>query len=138
MIIDVCLVDYKIEKVDDDSFECIAYYKNDRVCRCKINTFRSTWSISAWYTEQKYQHNGVGILTMKTLMQFLHAKAGVPNRIEYIWDGTNSYVYEWLEENFDAICKCPIAVQKTAGDDDWDSHIYYLNVDKVLTYFKLK
>jgi len=139
MKIDTSLVNYNISKTDEDSFECIAYLDGDKVCRCKINTILgNTWSISAWYTELKYQHNGVGILTMGKLMKHLFAEFAAPSRIEYIWDGTNSYVYDWLVENFDAVCKCPIAVQKTAGDDDWDSHIYYLNVSKVLTYFNLK
>lgn len=50
------------------------------------------------------------------------------------WNGLNQYVYDWLEKNFDAVCNCPLAVQKTQSDDDWSSHIYTLDKDKVLEF----
>lgn len=37
-----------------------------------------------------------------------------------------------------SVCNCPIAVQKTQTGDDWDSHIYTLNKNKVLDYFKVR
>jgi hypothetical protein len=58
----------------------------------------------------------------------------IPNHIEYIWNGQNQYVYDWLVKNFDAVCECPIAVQKTQPGDDWDSHIYELDCNKVLSF----
>lgn len=42
--------------------------------------------------------------------------------------------YDWLVKNFDAVCECPIAVQKTQPGDDWDSHIYELDCNKVLRF----
>ena len=60
---------------------------------------------------------------------------GAPDTVEYIWNGANQYVFDWLEENFGALSKCPIAVQKYASDDDWKSHIYILNREKFLKYF---
>ena len=59
---------------------------------------------------------------------------GIPAHIEYIWNGQNQYVYDWLKKNFDAVCKCPIAAQKTQPGDDWDSHIYELDCNKVLRF----
>ena len=61
-----------------------------------------------------------------------------PDKIEYIWNGANQYVYDWMTHHFDPISKCPIAVQKYASEDDWDSHVYILNVEKVLKYFEIK
>lgn len=137
MTIDKSKLFYEINSPAEDVYECIAKLPEARVCRCKISVLGNTWTISAWYTEKEFQHNGVGILTMQNLMEYLYQKTETPKRIEYIWDGSNSYVYDWLEENFGAISKCPLAVQKTQADDDWDSHIYYLNTQKVIDYFNL-
>ena len=62
---------------------------------------------------------------------------GLPKEVDYVWNGSNDYVIEWLNKHFGAISKCPIAVQKNSFDDDWDSHVYVLNRVKFLNYFQL-
>lgn len=120
------------------SFKCVAYLGKTEVCKCQINVDENTWTISSWYTVPRYGNKGFGTKTLKELLEVVYSKTGRPERIEYIWNGANSYVYDWLERNFGALSKCPIAIQKTQSDDDWDSHIYYLNVQKTLDYFDLK
>ena len=82
-------------------------------------------------------NKGYGKATLKACLDEIYKKHGLPKRIEYIWNGTNSYVLDWLNKHFGAISKCPIAVQKYASEDDWDSHIYILNKDKFLNYFEI-
>lgn len=120
----------------NNSFKCITKLGDIEVCKCQINLCGKTWTISSWYTDNKYLNKGIGSKTLKYLLRYLYEKFGVPDCVEYIWNGTNDYVYEWMKSHFGAISKCPIAVQKTQCEDDWDSHIYYLNVEKVLDYFK--
>ena len=79
---------------------------------------------------------GFGKVTMKTLIDRLIYMYGEPSIIEYIWNGANEYVLDWITKEFNAVCQCPIAVQKTQTDDDWSSHMYTLDKDKVLKYFK--
>lgn len=108
------------------------------VSRCRINHKGKTWTISAWYTRDGYEHQGYGKKTMFFLLRQMKALYGIPEKVEYIWNGENAYVYEWLNDNFGAVSKCPVAVQKYATDDDWMSHVYVLNRDKFLQYFNLK
>lgn len=108
------------------------------VCRCCINVENGIWSISSWYTQDGYGHKGYGKRVMKRLVKTLFAYYGEPEEIEYIWNGTNSYVFDWLNNNFGAVSRCPIAVQKYSNDDDWSSHMYKLNKEKFLTYFDVK
>ncbi len=110
------------------------------VCTCEIsiNKVTNTWNINAWYTKEGFKNKGYGKATMHKLLAHCIEKYGEPNIIQYTWNGTNAYVMNWLERCFDAICTCPIAIQKTQSEDDWDSHIYELNKEKVLVYFKLK
>lgn len=121
----------------NNSYKCIAIYNDIEVCKCQINIENFTWTISSWYTNKDYLKQGIGTKTLKYLVNFLFKEFNKPNAIEYIWNGTNLYVFEWIENKFDATSKCPIAVQKTQCEDDWDSHIYSLNVDKVIEYFAL-
>lgn len=109
------------------------------ICKCKMYTNeQNTWTISAWYTLKDYLHQGYGSITLKNTVQEMYNTFGQPEKIEYVWNGANNYVYDWLSKNFGAISKCPIAVQKYANDDDWDSHIYTLNLEKFLKYFDLE
>lgn len=113
---------------------------NKKVSMCKINIDTSNgipkWTISEFFTEKEFMHKGFGKITMKHLVHYLIGIFGVPSDIEYIWNGANQYVFDWITEEFDAVCQCPLAVQKTQTDDDWSSHMYTLNRDKVLQYFK--
>lgn len=140
MLNNICNVEqikFNIFETPKNTFKCIALLEDIEACKCQINVDGSTWTISSWYTNKDYQHKGIGTKTLKQLLQHLYSNFGCPMRIEYIWNGANEYVYEWLEVNFGALSKCPLAVQKTQTDDDWDSHIYYLNVEKVIKYFEL-
>jgi predicted GNAT family acetyltransferase len=114
---------------DSDSIE--------HICKCQVYTDDShkTWTISSWFTKDGYNGHGIGRSTLYEIFKYLHKKYGKPSKVEYIWNGTNEYIFNWLVEHFDAVCRCPIAVQKTQSDDDWESHIYDLNTDKVLEYF---
>lgn len=114
--------------------------ENEQVSMCKINVNvindKVRWEISEFFTEKKFMHQGFGKVTMRHLVQCLINKLGNPSSVEYIWNGANSYVLDWITEEFGAVCQCPIAVQKTQSDDDWSSHIYTLDKDRVLNYFK--
>ncbi len=124
----------------DNVFFTTKAYKYDRrfkACECKISVNTNTWTISSWYTEKAFQHRGFGTLTLQVCLEDISKVYGVPERVEYIWNGANKYVLDWLNEHFGAVSKCPIAVQKYANDDDWESHIYVLNTDKFIEYYKL-
>lgn len=112
-----------------------AYLNNDEVCHCTISVEDNKWTITAWYTVHGYGNQGFGTKTMKYAIQQLYKKYGMPSCIEYVWNGANQYVYDWLEKHFDPISKCPLSVLKTQNDDEWDAHIYRLNIDKFLNYF---
>ena len=128
--------------IDNNVYTTVSYAADDRdckekLCECKIDVDpgTKTWTISSWYTEEGHKHHGFGKLTLKACLDTIAAVHGAPDTVEYIWNGANQYVFDWLEENFGALSKCPIAVQKYASDDDWESHIYSLNREKFLKYF---
>lgn len=112
---------------------------NKQVSMCKINIDIyddiPKWTISEFFTEKEFMHRGYGKITMKYLVHKLIESYGVPSSVEYIWNGANDYVLDWITNEFEATCQCPIAVQKTQSDDDWSSHMYTLNKGKVLEYF---
>lgn len=117
--------------------EYIAKAGNDVICRCEIHkkdNSSNTWVIPAWFTEDGYKNRGIGTAVLASALRDMRTAFGIPDHIEYIWNGQNQYVYDWLIKNFDAVCKCPIAVQKTQPGDDWDSHIYELDCNKVLRF----
>lgn len=131
-------ITYEISEMNNGVIiECIASVDKAQVCECKVSVDKSLWTISSWFTKPGYKGKGIGKNTMKTTLNHILKTYGVPEKIEYIWNGANSYVLEWLEKNFDAVCTCPIAVQKLLTEDDWSSHIYELNAKKVLSYFEL-
>lgn len=108
------------------------------VCECQLSVEPdNTWTISSWFTKNGYGGKGIGKSTMNKLFAYVAQTHGIPEKIEYIWNGTNGYVLKWLERNFDAICTCPIAVQKLMTEDDWSAHVYALDTKKVLNYFGL-
>ena len=108
------------------------------VSKCIIEVNKDTWQISSWYTKEDCLGQGFGKKCMRELINHIYSKLGEPSHIEYIWNGQNEYVHEWMQRNFYPISKCPIAVQKYQADDDWESHIYMLNVNAFLTYFGTK
>lgn len=121
------------------SFEVIAVQNGIEVCKCKMSSSKdkSLWTISSWYTKRGFMHQGFGKKTLKKTLDEMNKTLGLPTKIEYIWNGANEYVYDWLSKNFGALSKCPLAVQKYSNDDDWESHIYSLNTEKFLNYFEL-
>lgn len=118
---------------------CMTHIKHnsDIVCKCRVNYNNGKWSISSWFTDKEYQHKGLGKKALEVALQTIYKVTGKPDSIEYIWNGTNSYVGDWITKHFDAKCKCPLVVLKETFNDDWESHIYELNVDKVLKYFNI-
>lgn len=120
--------------------ECKAFLDYEEICFCKVNTDsdEESWTISSWFTNENMQGKGIGKKTLANVLLALYLKNGTPKKIQYIWNGTNKYVLEWMERHFDAECSCPVAVLKLQADDDWESHIYNLDVDKVLKYFEIK
>lgn len=119
---------------NNNSFTTVAHINNEEVCKCTVSRDSNTWTISSWYTIKKYQHHGYGKLTLQECIKALAKKFIMPECVKYIWNGANQYVYDWLQENFDAVCECPIAVQKYSVEDDWSSHVYTLNKDKFFAY----
>lgn len=90
-------------------------------------------AITGWYVDSAYQHQGIG----KALLKELFANINVENikQIEYIWNGANAYVGEWLKK-FNAVSHCPLSVLKASGEDTWEGHIYTLDKNKFLAYVK--
>lgn len=125
-------------KSDTNSVTCETIIENNIACSCRVNFTGNTWTISSWYTAKNHKHHGIGKKTLQTALQKVYDMTSKPDKIEYIWNGANQYVYDWMIHHFDPISKCPIAVQKYASEDDWDSHVYILNVEKVLQYFEIK
>lgn len=109
-----------------------------RVGHCTISVKEQTWTITGWYINDGYQHRGLGKELLSNSLHYLRNNIGYPESVEYIWNGSNEYVMDWLESNFTPISKCPLAVQKYSSDDDWMSHVYVLNKDTFLAYFNIK
>ena len=124
---------------NQSSFHTVAYDDTVKVCECRVNVSDEGkhWTISSWYATEGNNHKGYGKATLRACLSDISKVYGLPTCVDYIWNGANSYVIDWLNNHFGAISKCPIAVQKYACADDWDSHIYILNKDKVLDYFEL-
>ena len=120
------------------AFLAEAFIKNEKVCECRINVEENIWSVSSWYTKKEFLNQGYGFATMKYLILFLEKHKCLPDKIQYIWNGSNKYVLDWMVKHFDAENICPVAVQKYASDDDWESHIYVLDKNKFFDYFKTK
>ena len=125
--------------VKNENNRIIATAKNeeDILGTCQINIENNTFTISSWYTNKQYLHQGIGKQTLKNALIKAVNLYGEPNNIEYIWNGANDYVIKFLENNFDPINKCPLAVLKYSQEDVWESHIYKKNKEKVLNYFHI-
>lgn len=130
---------YKVSAISNTYLQASAHLNNASICNAKISTNddHNEWTITAWYTNEAFKNQGIGKKTLGTLIETLFQIYGQPKKIDYIWNGQNEYVYEWMARHFDAVCNCPLVVQKMQAEDDWLSHIYTLNVSKVLDYFGL-
>lgn len=101
---------------------------------CQIDISGSIWNISKWSTASDYQSKGYGKYALRKLVTYCLGRYGQPDAIQYTWNGQNSYVLDWMVSHFDAVCNCPLAVQKYNSDDDWSSHIYTFNIEKFWRY----
>lgn len=116
---------------------CTSYGAPVGKCRICFDESGKVWTISSWFVEPEYQNQGIGHRILQKTLARMYQTYGLPDKIEYIWNGANEYVLNWMERHFDAACTCPLVIQKTQTDDDWSSHIYELNTEKVLCYFKI-
>ena len=80
-------------------------------------------------------HQGIGRATLKGVLTEMYHDFGMPKHIEYIWNGAHEYVMDWLKAHFEPVSKLPLAVRKYSDADDWEAHIYRLNVGAVFNYF---
>ena len=68
-------------------------FLNEYICKCTISVDNNNkWTISQWYANKNYQHQGYGRLTMKYLVSELYSRYGPPNILVYIWNNANTYV----------------------------------------------
>lgn len=130
------MVEYKVERISEKKIICEYMLDGVSASECTIDISRGVWVITGWFTKEGFKHNGYGKKTMKYLLDYLVEIYGQPGGLEYVWNGQNDYVYEFIQKHFDAKCKSPIAVQKYQAEDDWESHMYVLNADKVFEYYR--
>ena len=118
----------------EDTGESFIFKKRCEYGECKIIvTNNNVWTISSWQILDKYQHKGIGKNLLCSLVEEILFLCHEPSLIQYIWNGQNDYVLNWLKR-FDAKCLTEENVLKNNADDDWDSHIYVLNKEKFLNY----
>lgn len=127
----------KVDELPSNYYKCMMMDGDAWLSKCMIGVEEGIWQITGWYTEEHHKKMGYGKETMKYLLEYLFIKYGEPSGIEYVWNGTNRYVYNFIKDKFDAQCRCPIAVQKYQAEDDWESHIYILNKSKVMDFFNV-
>ena len=115
-------------------------FVNEYICKCTIsvNKVNKTWTISQWYANKNYQHQGYGRLTMKYLVNELYKIYSKPLEVIYVWNSVNEYVHKWIETYFDAkLSDNAIKLLKITDEDIKEGHEYFLNVDKFLNYFEV-
>ena len=100
-----------------------------------VDTKKSCFSISYWHTKQGYQKHGYGVETLKKNLENLVSVFGIPENFEYIWNGANQYVLDWLINNFDAKPVESLAIAKYEAGESWEGHVYVLNREKVVRFF---
>lgn len=126
--------------IDDNGryVTCKIMGNGDQIGHCKIsiNTTNNSITVQEWFMDITYQHLGVGRKLLQYAINYVSHTYGTITSVKYIWNGTNKYVYDWLVRNFDAVCDCPIAVQKKQPDDDWLSHVYTLDTAKFMSYME--
>lgn len=134
---DIC---FKLQNSSKNGTEILCsanVFDGTEVCKCKVCVGETgkQWTISSWFVKEEYQRIGIGKNALQYVLNYLYRQFGLPKQICYIWNGANQFVYNWMEKHFEPKCCCPLAVQKTQSEDDWLSHIYELDVKKVLQYF---
>ena len=94
------------------------------------------WVIYYWRVETDFREKGIGKKVLREVLEKMYKDLGAPPYIDYIWDGENEYVYDFLNRHFQPECACPLD-NKSDMYDDWISHVYHLNTSKVFEYFNL-
>lgn len=95
----------------------------------------NSWMISEWFVNHDYQHQGLGTELFRESINYLSSNFPYPDKIEYVWNGANQYVYDWLQKKFSPVSQCPMTIQKFNADDDWLSHVYELDKKSLYDYF---
>ena len=136
------MLEYKLLNTSTTSFLYEALlteeFLNEYICKCTISVDKNNkWTISQWYANRNYQHQGYGRMTMKYLVDELLKLYGKPSKLMYIWNNANKYVYDWIHNNFDArLSDNAIKILKYSDEDVKEGHEYYLDVNKFLKYFE--
>lgn len=127
-----------VSSISGSKLTTYAKHNDNVIGHCSISVDKcNNWMISEWFVDDGFQQQGIGRELFKRSCERLVENFGVPNRIEYIWNGTNQYVFDWLQENFAPVSMCPISVQKYSSGDDWLSHVYSLDKNAFLEYFDI-
>lgn len=133
-------IEYKFQKTDESDFISSVLWTNDKtIGRCFISSEQSVWTISAWYIEKEYQNRGLGRKLLFETCERFFEKMGAPIEIQYNWNGTNSYVFDWLSDNFSPLSLCPINVLKYEDiypGDIPEGHLYKLDKEAFIKYWK--
>lgn len=107
--------------------------------RCSISEEDKVWTISAWYVDKEYQNRGIGRKLLFDTCEELEKRIGAPAEIQYNWNGTNTYVFDWLSENFSPLSLCPMSVLKYEDiypADIPEGHLYKLKKEQFIQYWK--
>ena len=105
---------------------------------CKIDYDSDSLIITEWYINSEYRHRGLGRLLLdKTLKIVIQNLGYLPAKIEYIWNGKNEYVLDWLTKNFNAKDIGDLNQKKYSPADTWENHRYTLNRENFVKYFNL-
>ena len=130
------------ENINSSVYETILIedFLNEYICKCTISINKNTgaWTISQWYANKEYQHQGYGRMTMKELVNTLY-KIQKPTSVNYIWNNVNQYVLDWLTKHFEArLSDEAIRILKYSNEDVKEGHQYILNKDLFLKYFDIE
>ena len=98
-----------------------------KIGRCCISVKGKVWTISEWFVDRNYMHQGYGKTILACCAKSLYRLHGLPVRVKYLWNGANEYVYDWMVKNFKAKCCCSVAELKTTEEDIWLAHEYDLS-----------
>lgn len=115
-------------------------YDGEKVIgRCSISMEAGVWTISAWYVDKEYQNKGLGRKLLFDTCEEFQKIVGEPVEVQYNWNGTNKYVFDWLSDNFSPLSMCPISVMKYEEiypEDIPEGHLYKLVKEQFVSYWK--
>lgn len=118
---------------------CKAYDSYNKVVGiCSIDVSPYQWVIAEWFVYGDRKHNGMGKNMMGLLVKSICEEFPIPERIMYNWNHDNYYVYDWMRKHFDAESIVSPQVAKNNFDDDKESHMFRLNINKFFEYFNIR